>query len=133
MPTFSISFTFPKSISQRAYGWSYFPAVVDHMVSFNRSATWITPEFAAEFAPEGRGTRFSDEQKQKWRDDPSSFLDYRKHVEGTMNRFFDLQFTDSKLQKDSFVQFRQTMQERLKAKPELGAKLVPKFAVGCRR
>ena len=107
--------------------------VVNHMVSCNRSATWITPEFAAEFAADGRDTEISSEQKQRWVEDPKSFLEYRKRVESTMNHFFDLQFKDSKLQKDSFVQMSKTMRDRLKAKPELAEKLVPRFAVGCRR
>ena len=83
------------------------------MTSFNRSATWITPEFAAEFAPEGRTAFFSERQKQTWSDDPQSFLKYRKKVESTMNKFFDLQFKDSDLQRDSFENFGKTMRERL--------------------
>ncbi|OAL56021.1 FAD/NAD(P)-binding domain-containing protein [Pyrenochaeta sp. DS3sAY3a] len=107
--------------------------VVDHMVSFNRSATWITPEFAAEFAPEGRDVLISSEQQREWRDDPKAFLEFRKKVESTMNQFFDLQYKDSELQKDSFERYRLTMKHRLAKKPGLAEHLIPEFAVGCRR
>jgi len=103
------------------------------MTSFNRSATWITPEFAAEFAPEGRTAFFSERQKQIWSDNPQSFLTYRKKVESTMNKFFDLQFKDSDIQRDSFEIFGKTMRERLGDKDGLASKIVPNFAVGCRR
>jgi hypothetical protein len=107
--------------------------VAKHLISFNRSPTWITPEFAAEFAPEGRDTKFSDKQKASWAADPNAFLKYRKNVEATMNHFFDLQYKDSQAQKDSFNQFHDTMRNRLKSKDGLSEKLVPEFAVGCRR
>jgi hypothetical protein len=103
------------------------------LVSFNRSSTWITPEFAAEFAPKGRETHFSEEQKDAWAKDGSSYIEYRKHVEASMNNFFDMQFKDSKSQKEAFQNFRATMKERLGPKGHLAQRLVPDFAVGCRR
>ncbi|OAP58400.1 hypothetical protein AYL99_07490 [Fonsecaea erecta] len=106
---------------------------VKHMTSFIRSSTWITPEFAAEFAPEGRTAFFSDRQKDEWAQNKDKFLEYRKKVESTMNKFFDLQFKDSTLQKDAYDNFRKTMRERLSRKPEIADILVPNFAVGCRR
>jgi hypothetical protein len=112
---------------------TYLVVVVDHMVSFNRSATWITPEFAAEFAPEGRDVLISSDQQSQWRDDPKAFLEFRKKVESTMNHFFDLQYKDSDLQKDSFERYRLTMKHRLAKKPGLAKHLIPEFAVGCRR
>ncbi|OQV00815.1 hypothetical protein CLAIMM_06263 [Cladophialophora immunda] len=106
---------------------------VKHMTSFIRSSTWITPEFAAEFAPEGRTAFFSDRQKDEWAENKDKFLEYRKKVESTMNKFFDMQFKDSILQKDAYDNFRKTMRERLSRKPEIADILVPSFAVGCRR
>lgn len=103
------------------------------MVSFNRSPTWITPEFAAEFAPNGRETKFSDEQKEAWAKDPASYLTYRKNIEGSMNKFFDLQYKDSEVQKDSFKAFSEGMATKLGHTDKLMKVLIPKFAVGCRR
>lgn len=107
-------------------------AEVDHLVSFNRSPTWITPEFAAELAPQGRQTLYSEAQKEEWRHDTDKFLNYRKTVEGGANRFFDLQLKDSDMQRQLFERFSRDMSEILDKK-SLGSIVVPKFAVGCRR
>lgn len=107
--------------------------MVKHLTSFNRSATWIVPEFAQQFAPNGRDTQFSEEQKSKWRRDPTSLLQYRKEVDSVMNHFFDLQYKDSQLQLDAVDATRKAMTKRLERKPHLAKVLVPGFAVGCRR
>jgi hypothetical protein len=107
--------------------------VAKHVTSFNRSPTWITPEYAAEFAAEGRDSKFSKEQMTAWEKNPKEFLDYRKRVEGTMNNFFDMQFKDSEEQKQAFQSNRNQMGKRLKNREDLIHKLVPTFAVGCRR
>ncbi|KIW79468.1 hypothetical protein Z517_06080 [Fonsecaea pedrosoi CBS 271.37] len=107
--------------------------VVKHMVSFNRSATWISPEFAADFAPEGRETAFCAEQQEKWTNNPDLYRAYRKRIEGAMNTFFDVQYKDSVIQKAAFKTMSEAMAKRLSAKPELASTIIPKFAVGCRR
>ncbi|KIW94684.1 uncharacterized protein Z519_04661 [Cladophialophora bantiana CBS 173.52] len=112
---------------------TYASMVVKHLTSFNRSPTWVVPEFAEQFAPEGRETKISEEQKAKWRNDPESFLKYRKEVDSVMNHFFDLQYKDSKLQQDSIEATRKAMEKRLEKKPQLAKVLVPGFALGCRR
>ncbi len=101
-------------------------------MSFNRSPTWITPEFAAEFAPDGKNTVFSDEQIATWVNDPESFLQYRKTVEGGGNGFFATQYKDSDLQRELFATVKATMERRL-GREDLASILVPDFAVGCRR
>jgi hypothetical protein len=83
------------------------------MTSINRSKTWITPEFAAEFAPEGRTAFFSEIQKENWEKNKDEYLSYRKQVESSMNNFFNMQFKDSDLQKTVFENFTKTMKERL--------------------
>jgi len=123
------------------------------MTSINRSKTWITPEFAAELAPKGRSTFFSELQKDTWENNKDEYLKYRKQVESTMNKFFDMQFKESDLQKTVFENFSKTMKERLGHNKELISKLgmysnlnpcnrvksltqyalVPEFEVGCRR
>jgi cation diffusion facilitator CzcD-associated flavoprotein CzcO len=107
--------------------------VVKHMTSINRSKAWITPEFAAEFAPEGRAAFFSEIQKDNWEKNKDEYLKYRKSVESTMNNFFPMQFKDSDLQKAAHENFQKTMKERLGYNEDLINKLVPDFEVGCRR
>lgn len=94
-----------------------------HLTSINRSKTWITPEFAAEFAPEGRSAFFSEIQMSKWEDDKGEFLKYRKQVESAMNKFFDMQYKDSELQKTAFENFTKTMRERLSNREDLISKI----------
>jgi hypothetical protein len=93
------------------------------MTSINRSKTWITPEFAAEFAPEGRTTFFSELQMDHWEQNKDDYLDYRKQVESSMNSFFSMQFKDSDQQKMAFENFTKTMRERLGNDEELIKKL----------
>jgi hypothetical protein len=57
---------------------------------------------------------------------------YRKRAEATMNHFFDLRIKDSKLQKVSFENPRAFMKAILKDQT-LADKLIPTFALGCRR
>lgn len=97
--------------------------MVKHVTSINRSKTWITPEFAADFAPEGRAALFSEIQKQKWETNLDEFLQYRKAVESTMNSFFPMQFKNSEIQKSAFENFQKIMKKRLSYKEDLIAKL----------
>jgi hypothetical protein len=96
---------------------------VKYMTSFNRSKTWITPEFAAEFAPEGRSAFFSELQKSNWENNKGEFLNYRKQVESSMNKFFDMQYKESTLQKTAFENFSKTMRERLDDREDLISKI----------
>ncbi|KAK5239388.1 hypothetical protein LTR40_014561 [Exophiala xenobiotica] len=106
---------------------------VKHLTSLNRSATWIVPEFAEQFAPAGRDTKIPEALKAKWRKNPEDLLKYRKEVDSVMNHFFDLQYKDSKLQQKAVEATRKAMEKRLQKKPHLAKVLVPGFAVGCRR
>jgi hypothetical protein len=93
------------------------------MTSINRSKTWITPEFAAEFAPEGRSAFFSEIQKDNWERNKDEYLQYRKRIESSMNNFFPMQIKDSELQKTVFENFSKTMKERLGHNEDLIKKL----------
>ena len=97
--------------------------MVKQLTSINRSKTWITPEFAAEFAPEGRAAFFSEIQKQGWETNTDKFHQYRKAVESTMNSFFPMQLKHSEVQKSAFENFQKTMKERLSHREDLIAKL----------
>jgi len=83
------------------------------MTSFDLSKTWITPEFAAEFAPESHMALFPERQKVQRATCKDEFLAYRKGVEATMNKLFDMLFKVSPLQHDAVERFRTTMRERL--------------------
>lgn len=104
-----------------------------HLISFNRSPTWITPEFGEKFAKDGRDTKFPEQLQNFWAGNPEAFLKFRKDVENEMNHLFDLHYKDSDVQKEAMIKFRKSMERKVAKKPELAAKLIPDFAVGCRR
>lgn len=103
------------------------------MVTVIRSPVWITPEIAADLAPEGRDTVYTEEQKKKWAEDPQEFLRFRKIIERSMNHLYEIHFKGSDMQRKMTDTFTRLMKDRLKNKPELADRLIPKFGVGCRR
>jgi hypothetical protein len=107
---------------------------VSKMISFNRSPTWITPEFGQDMAPgaKGREAVYSEEEKQKMQD-PQYLLKYRKWVEDAMNATYYLFRKDSVEQKEAVEAFTLLMQARLKNDERLCRLLIPNFGVGCRR
>jgi hypothetical protein len=115
-----------------------------------RSKTWITPSFAAKYAgPEGANfdcepapmrdnTRLetqtdTDEQKQSFIDDPESYHQYRKDLEYEVSTRFNFSVLGSKAQLDTLEAAKKIMRAKLAKKSELMERLVPDFAVGCRR
>lgn len=103
------------------------------MISFIRSPTWITPEFSAALASDGRETRFTPQQIQAFKDDKRLFLEYRKKVQNTGSSNFPTFFKASERQQLAFRNFSAMMEERLNGDEALSAHLIPKFPVGCRR
>jgi cation diffusion facilitator CzcD-associated flavoprotein CzcO len=107
--------------------------VVKKMVTFIRSPTWITPEFSESLAAEGRETRYSPEQIDRFKTDKKYFLEYRKAVQMTGNSNFAIFYKGSELQEKAFIYFTQMMKQRLNNREDIYSHIIPKFAVGCRR
>ena len=120
-------------------GIQILPAIqpdVKHLTTFIRSPTWITPGFAAEHTPTGDGANFkySEEQRALWRKDPEAYFKYRKQMEEEFNLAYNFTNANSELQKQRHELVKQMMEEGLKdMDPELRKKLIPDWAVGCRR
>src|SRR5579859_1870016 len=76
---------------------AYLIAEAAHLISFNRSPTWITPEFGENLAPSGKGREafYPEEEKDRMREDPQYLLAYRKMLEDAMNGSFTLFKRDS--------------------------------------
>ncbi|KAL7943775.1 hypothetical protein V8C42DRAFT_100833 [Trichoderma barbatum] len=106
---------------------------VKSLVSFNRTPTWIAPEFGEAIAQGGREGHFSEEQKTRWANDPNEFVKYRKENEDLSSTYFRFHYKDTPVQEQAYQQTRAAMEKALKGKKDLIAKLVPSFAVGCRR
>ncbi|KAL2419678.1 FAD-binding monooxygenase tazF [Exophiala dermatitidis] len=109
------------------------PEVKD-LVTFIRSPTWITAGYAQSKAgPGGSNFHFSEEQKQKFRADPKSYLEYRKDIEHELNSRFKFIIKDSPEQEEARQFSVYEMKTKLGHDPRLVKHLIPNFAVGCRR
>lgn len=106
-------------------------ADVERVYVYIRSKTWVTASFAQRFAgANGANINFSEEQKEHWAKHPDEYLQYRKEVEQELNSRFRLYLKDSDAQKEALGYSISQMQEKLSAKPEIGRRLIPEFAVG---
>ncbi len=108
-------------------------AVAKHLHTFHRSATYVTPELAIEMAPKGRDTIYTREQQQRWAENPDEFFAFRKRATHILNTGFEVIYKNSKEQRETLQKIRDQMEARLARKPELIPKLIPNFALGCRR
>jgi len=108
---------------------------VKKIKSFMRSSTWITAGFAQKYAGEnGANFNYTEEQKQKFRDDPAEYLRYRKLVEEELNQRFKFIINGTSEQREALDFARAEMARKLNGRDDLIAKLVPtNYAVGCRR
>lgn len=112
------------------------PNIVDKagkLVAFIRSPTWITTGFAAKHAaPGGTNFDYTEEQKKKFAEDPVAYERYCRDIEGELNKRFNLMHINSNDQKNSCKDVASIMSTRLN-NDELAGRLIPKFALGCRR
>lgn len=101
-----------------------------------RSPTWVAPFQGFVDLPDADGRTnffYTNAQKQEFRDNPTDFLEYRKNIESSLNRIFGLFLRDSPMQESARKDFAAIMGARLGGNAELSDKLVPQYAVGCRR
>lgn len=106
---------------------------VGKLFAFLRSPVWITTGFGAKYAgPGGTNFDYSDEQIQKWKEDPVEYGKYARDVEGELNKRFNLMHLNSKDQKSSRELIANLMTDKL-GNENIAKKLIPGFALGCRR
>ncbi|OOQ89761.1 putative flavin-binding monooxygenase [Penicillium brasilianum] len=103
------------------------------IVTYMRSPTWITTNFAAEFTPEGKNFDYSEEQKTQFRENPEELFQLRKKIEHGFNQFFHVLLSNSPQQNEARALFQHEMEMKLNNDSMLCEKLIPKFEVGCRR
>ena len=124
-----------------------------HLTAFMRSVTWISPvvgeaeleEMKAKHAPQSAGDPqdasqlikqywYTEEEKQRFRDDPEYLLLYRRKLESTVNSQFDMFISGSDVSKAADEMMRAEMNRRIgPGHEELKQKLIPKWSPGCRR
>ncbi|KAL2814982.1 flavin-binding monooxygenase [Aspergillus granulosus] len=111
---------------------------VSHMDHYIRGKTWISNQHGGErlaSRTHGQGGNFTydDNEKEEWRNDPASYIQYRKELELEMQTFYAKSQRGSELQTSSRAKYKADMERRLKDKPELLASLLPDFPPLCKR
>ena len=124
-----------------------------HLTSFMRSVTWISPPVGgatleeeknkAVKNPSGEPVQttepaaqyyYTEEEKQRFKDDPEYHLLYRKKLESAVNNLFDMFISGSEVSKSAEEQMRLEMERRIgPGHDELKNRLIPSWPPGCRR
>ncbi|KAF9892054.1 hypothetical protein FE257_002460 [Aspergillus nanangensis] len=105
------------------------------LVNYIRHPTWVSVNFTPELTRDGQGTNFeyTEEEKQRFRDDPKSFIEYLKKVEHAINGVFQAMQSGSEQNKTLHSIVDSVMRARLANRPDLIEKLIPDYEIGCRR
>ncbi|PVH71104.1 FAD/NAD(P)-binding domain-containing protein [Cadophora sp. DSE1049] len=106
-----------------------------HVVSFYRTPQWVGPGLSVEGWTDdlGRNFTYTEEQKKRFRDDPKHYLEFRKAIENKINGSFRGNVKDHIFQQKGREMITKHMQGLLKNDPKLTKRLIPDFAMGCRR
>ncbi|KAJ6010385.1 sterigmatocystin biosynthesis monooxygenase [Penicillium sp. IBT 35674x] len=108
--------------------------VASHMSVYLRNPTWVTGNMASRFIPAGQTNFVYDqEQKKKWASNPKEYLQYRKEVEKELNIRFPLFIRDTAAQAGARDFTQKAMKSKLEQRPDLIERMLPTYAVGCRR
>lgn len=106
---------------------------VGKLYAFLRSPVWVTTGFGARYAgPGGSNFKYTEEQKKEFADDPEKLEKYSRDIEGELNKRFNLMHLNSKDQKNSRQLIADIMRDKLN-NDKLAERLIPDFALGCRR
>jgi cation diffusion facilitator CzcD-associated flavoprotein CzcO len=119
-------------------GVQIIPKIVDkvnQLFVVARSSIWITAGFAPHYAgPKGENFDYSEETKQRFRDNPIFYLSYCKAIESELSVRFKFLINGSEDSIAAKKYATKEMTRKLAKKPELAARLIPDgFNVGCRR
>lgn len=106
---------------------------VGKLTAFLRSPVWVTTGFGAKFAgPGGTNFKYTPEQIRHFNENPAEYEKYCRAIEGELNKRFNLMHLHSDDQKNSRELIAALMRDKLNNE-KLAAKMVPEFALGCRR
>lgn len=127
-------------IGNGSTGIQIVPAIqpkVKKLVHLVRSPTWVTPGAASRY-PSLRGSEmpefFSEEQKAVFRSDEVRYTDFRKQIEREINLKFRMLVNGEEHAEEARQNAHDSMVKLLGERAaDLGPKIIPDFAVGCRR
>lgn len=122
---------------------------VEHLISFMRSSTWISPAVAGDvkagFSDSGDSDkvekvehplaamqhRFTADQIAKFKEQPDYHLEFRKKMENVMNNSTDVFVAGSEMSNGARKTMTAVMEKRLgPGNEELKQRLIPKWAPG---
>ncbi|KIW11199.1 hypothetical protein PV08_10499 [Exophiala spinifera] len=122
------------------------------LLTFMRSATWISPPIAADMVVQANANEkavadagatdqpitlnhsYTDSEKERFKKHPEEFLAYRKGLEAQFTSQFDLYLTGSKASQEAQRIMQEQMIQRIgPGHEELKKRLIPSWAPGCRR
>ncbi|KAJ5109720.1 flavin-binding monooxygenase [Penicillium argentinense] len=105
------------------------------IVNYVRRPTWVSCNICPDVTKDGKGSNFdfTPEEIEKFKHNPEAFLEYRMKVEHSLNDVYRLMLSNSPGNKMLFEAVSGLMAERLNHNQDLLSKLVPKYAIGCRR
>lgn len=117
------------------------PALVNkvkHMDHYIRGRTWISSlhsqnKVSTRTSDKGSNFPYTEEEKRAWRENPESYVQYRKELELDMQALYGKSQRGSNLQAAARAQYKADMEQRLKDKPELLDLLLPDFPPLCKR
>lgn len=114
-----------------------------------RSPTWIAPALGSKTANQYRDDQgeealddtgghqqftFTEEQKQRFKDDAEYYLQFRKKIEAELNYMADFFIYGTDMQKDTQREMSEKMRARLgRGNDDLAKRLIPEWPPGCRR
>lgn len=106
---------------------------VGKLTAFLRSPVWITTGFGAKYAgPGGTNFKYTPEQLKSFNENPEDYMRYCRSVEGELNKRFNLMHLHSQDQKNSRDLIANMMRDKI-GNDKIAKKMVPDFALGCRR
>uniref|UniRef100_A0A8H7Y6L6 Uncharacterized protein n=1 Tax=Psilocybe cubensis TaxID=181762 RepID=A0A8H7Y6L6_PSICU len=98
------------------------------VTTFFRGPTWVSPVKNVVMDQHF----YTDEERHLWEGDAQEHLKYRKKLENSLNKVFPMFLLKSERQQDLRVGMTEIMKGIIKNE-ELEKKLIPSWAVGCRR
>ena len=101
-----------------------------HMDHYVRGRTWIAATFGMdEVRKRNNGLdgnfSYSEEEKEQWKKDPSSYVKYRKALEAGMQGSYSVTHIGSEAQNGARAEFDRDMRKRLESKPEVADHMLP--------
>jgi cation diffusion facilitator CzcD-associated flavoprotein CzcO len=104
-----------------------------HVTTYVRNPTWISSNFASDYARDGKNFKYTEEEKKEFRESPAKLKALRKEIEHGFNMFFYALLNENPAQAAIYDIFKKQMTDRLNGDPELCSRLIPQWRVGCRR